>query len=1007
MTIATPGRIFVAGLLCLCASRDGLLAGELPVATATRLAAAPVVDGELGDAGWATCPALELRRLGSATAPTQRTEARIGYDDRALYVSFRCFEDQPEKLVARVKDRDGDVFQDDCVEFFLAPHAEVTRYYHFLVNLLGTQRDDVGADPAWNATWQSGVARQADGWSAELAIPFDQLGLQPDTPPEWRLNFSREELPHGELSSWAPCQDGFHQPQSFGSLRGLEVDLRATVRPTLTARRQALDGRLAAVQGQPSAKRARELLAAADTQAQGGELKAAWGTLAQAASALERAELEQQQHQFRQAAGDPQARFVVCAESSLVKVRGDRMYKGTPAKALSLSLARREYEPLQLVVISTGDDLKQCRVAVSPLVSKDGGRLEAADIAINVVGFVRTQAASGGAAEPPGLLPDPLLPDQAVDIPAAQPQPFWLTVYARPGLPAATYAGAVTVTAAGCPPLALPLAVRVFGFELPVRPALRTCFLLDPGAVASHYNLPGAWAWSSDETNYVSDPNGLSVTEATAAAGKGALTGQTSPAQWVHFRAPVGGNPQRTLAFDYRYESPGALFVLFGGGAAGGRNAFFAPPGQSAGTWQHAECKLAESGVEGSCSIEFVHDNHGSRQPHTLLLDNVRVTETTAQGERLILAEDFERGLPRDQSANLTRNFRLNLLAHRISDCNVAAPQVTVAADGGVTMDWSSFDQEIGFYRERGLTGFNLNWLRIGSGWGDAETAPDEGAKRVAAELCRQTQAHLEAKGWIDDGYIYTFDEPGVEAMKKIRPAFDFVHQHAPRLRTLLTFGYGATRPWLPAAADGPEAPYAALEGAVDIWVPHIDCADFRVLDRQRARPRNELWHYVCIAAQKPYPNLWGIDYRGLDHRLLSWQLWRYQLTGTLYWAVTYWKENVWENPLSYPGGNGDGSLYYWVDGVHALAGSDGKPDTPVNSIRLELTRDGIEDYDYFALLRQAAATAKDPAATAAQRLLDLSDLTPSFTQFCTDPALLVTRREQVGLLLEQLQRRQ
>lgn len=1005
MHAGTPSRTLVVALLCLMAHPNRLSAAELPVAVATRLAMAPVVDGDLGDAGWTACPVLELGGLGK-TVPTQRTEVRIGYDDLRLYVAFRCLEDQPEKLAARVQDRDGEVFRDDCVELFLAPHAEANRYYHFLVNLLGTQRDDLGADPAWNAVWQSGVARFPGGWAAEMAIPFDQLGLCPDTPREWRFNVGREEQPHGELSSWAPCQDGFHQPQSFGTLRGLEANLTPAILGTLAARRRDLAERLTAVQAQPSAGDARDLIAAATAQSQGADLKAAWLTLAQAATALDRADVEQQQQRLREAAGDPQARFVVCAESSMVKVRGDRLYQGTPATALAVSLARREHEPLQIVVVSTSTDLKQCRVTVSALLSQDGARLEPADIAVNVVGFVRTQTASGGAAEPPGLLPDPLLPDQAVDIPAAQPQPFWLTVYARPELPAGTYAGELTVTADGCPPKKLPLAVRVFDVELPVRPALRTCFLLDPSAVVSHYGLPGPWAWTCDETNYVVDPNGLSVTETTAAAGKAALTGQPSTSQWVHFRAPVGGNPQRTLSFDYRYETPGALFVLFGGGADG-KNAFFAPPDQKAGAWQHAECKLADSGVVRPCSIEFVHDNHGARAAHTFLIDNVRVTETAGTDERVILAEDFERGLPRDQSANLTRNFRLNLLAHRISDCNVAAPQITVADDGTVTMDWDSFDQEISFYRERGLTGFNVNWLRIGSGWGDAKTAADERDRRISAELCRQTQAHLEEKGWLDDAYIYTFDEPGVEAMKTIRPAFDFVHQHAPRLRTLLTFGYGATRPWLPAAADGPEAAYAALEGAVDIWVPHIDCADFRVLDRQRGKPRHELWHYVCIAAQKPYPNLWGIDYRGLDHRLLAWQLWRYQLTGTLYWAVTYWQENVWENPLSYPGGNGDGSLYYWVDGVHARTGSDGQPDTPVNSIRLELIRDSIEDYDYLALLRQAATTATGTAAAEAQRLLDVSDLTPSFSQFTTDPAALSARREQIGILLEQLRRRQ
>ncbi|MBI3922975.1 MAG: DUF4091 domain-containing protein [Armatimonadetes bacterium] len=642
---------------------------------------------------------------------------------------------------------------------------------------------------------------------------------------------------------------------------------------------------------------------------------------------------------------------------------------------------------------------------MSPLARKGGGRIEPADVTVNVVGFVKTRTPSGGASEAAGMLPDPLLPNQPVDLPADKPQPFWITVYARPELRPGVYQGSVTVSAEGVRPRVFPFSARVYGFDLPVRPALRTCFLLGSDSVLSHYGLPGPWAWTSDETNYASEVNGVSVTSKTAASGKLSLTGQSSASRYVHFRAPVGGNHKRSLSFDYRFDDPGTLFVMFGGGAAGGKNAFWSPPDQKPGGWHHAEGRLTDCGVIGSSSIEFIHDNHDNRQPHTFFLDNVRVTESTPQGDKVLLSEGFEQGLPKDQGQNLIRNFRLNMLAHRLSDCNVAAPEVRVDANGKVAMDWKRFDEEIEFYRKRGLNGFNMNWLRVGAGWGAAELPGGnrEQARAVAAELCRQTQAHLEAKGWTDDGYIYMFDEPGGEAMKVIKRVFNFVHQNAPKLKTLLTFGYGATRPWRADLPDGPEAAYASLEGAVDVWVPHIDCVDWRVLERQRNRARNELWHYVCISAQKPYPNIWGIDYRGVDHRMVYWQLWRYGLTGTLYWQVAFWQQNVWENPMSYPGGNGDGSLYYWPDGEHATTGSDGRPDTPVNSIRLELTRDGIEDYDYLALLQKAALNAKGRDADEARELLDVSDLTTSFSQFTTDPRQLSARRGRIGALIERL----
>ena len=106
---------------------------------------------------------------------------------------------------------------------------------------------------------------------------------------------------------------------------------------------------------------------------------------------------------------------------------------------------------------------------------------------------------------------------------------------------------------------------------------------------------------------------------------------------------------------------------------------------------------------------------------------------------------------------------------------------------------------------------------------------------------------------------------------------------------------------------------------------------------------------------------------------------------------VTYWKENPWTNPMTYPNGNGDGSLVY--------PGSDG----PVNSIRWELVRDGTEDYDMLTLLRRRRDSAPQGMRADIDRLLSFDAVTASFTDYLDSPGPLEAHREAAGEMLHRL----
>ena len=98
-------------------------------------------------------------------------------------------------------------------------------------------------------------------------------------------------------------------------------------------------------------------------------------------------------------------------------------------------------------------------------------------------------------------------------------------------------------------------------------------------------------------------------------------------------------------------------------------------------------------------------------------------------------------------------------------------------------------------------------------------------------------------------------------------------------------------------------------------------------------------------------------------------------------------------------GQNGNGSIMY--------PGSDG----PVDSIRLEALRDGVEDYEYLYTLKQLVGRASanpslQPLIERAQRLLAIDPaLIESMRSYAKDPQVLLAQRQAIAELIVELQR--
>ena len=119
------------------------------------------------------------REPAEGAAPTERTEARIAYDDVALYVAIRAFDREPGRITGMLTRRD-ERSPSDWLKVAIDSYYDRRTAYEFGVNPAGVKTDryyfnDGANDDSWDAVWDVQVTRDAEGWRAEFKIPFSQL----------------------------------------------------------------------------------------------------------------------------------------------------------------------------------------------------------------------------------------------------------------------------------------------------------------------------------------------------------------------------------------------------------------------------------------------------------------------------------------------------------------------------------------------------------------------------------------------------------------------------------------------------------------------------------------------------------------------------------------------------------------------------------------------------------------------------------------------------------------
>jgi hypothetical protein len=208
------------------------MTGERPTARAARIDAsqAPAIDADLSDPGWANATVIEnfkQREPIPGGAPTERTVLRIMFDENNLYIGVYAYDSMPDQVIARAMARDGDLFTGDTIGITLDPGLTRRNAYSFDMgpsggradSLLLNNQDDLDE---WDPIWSGRARRVADGWVAEMAVPFRSLSYD-DEVGNWGFEFSRTIARKNEEIRWSssnPALD-FTDVSEAGTLTGI------------------------------------------------------------------------------------------------------------------------------------------------------------------------------------------------------------------------------------------------------------------------------------------------------------------------------------------------------------------------------------------------------------------------------------------------------------------------------------------------------------------------------------------------------------------------------------------------------------------------------------------------------------------------------------------------------------------------------------------------------------------------------------------------------------------
>lgn len=277
-----------------------------------------------------------------------------------------------------------------------------------------------------------------------------------------------------------------------------------------------------------------------------------------------------------------------------------------------------------------------------------------------------------------------------------------------------------------------------------------------------------------------------------------------------------------------------------------------------------------------------------------------------------------------------------------------------------------------------------------------AGLTPETSGSMSDEELAAAYEKLSKNESWMKKGYFYYVDEPS---------NYDMAYEVGVTARRLEKYfpGYRLTVPYFTNNFGSGDMTEFLRDCGVNLWTPMSDFwtspndphkgANIR-FDRSTvsrygtAEERfagyvaegDELWWYVCIWPQYPYANFFS-TYQGSMTRVLFWQQYMFDIDGVLYWAVNDWQNGAEWRTMDCGFDYGDGRLLY-CGAKYGIRG-------PISSVRLEIIRDGIEDFQYLKMAEDVLGKSEVDRIVAT--------VTTGILDYTRDPEVIRAARNEIG----------
>ena len=210
-----------------------------------KFATAITIDGRPDEEAWNTAAVFKnfyQTYPGNNTTPSKPTEVMMMYDEKNLYIAFKCW-DEKDKIRATVAKRDN-VFSEDNVRVWLDTFNDRRRAYILGFNPLGIQADGIftegqGADFSVDIVMESKGIIEDWGWSVEAKIPFKSIRYKTGKGTLWGFNVARNiDRLNDEFDQWLPSDrniSGFlSQHGKISGLDDIKYERTLEVVPSVT-----------------------------------------------------------------------------------------------------------------------------------------------------------------------------------------------------------------------------------------------------------------------------------------------------------------------------------------------------------------------------------------------------------------------------------------------------------------------------------------------------------------------------------------------------------------------------------------------------------------------------------------------------------------------------------------------------------------------------------------------------------------------------------------------------